>query len=336
MSSKSTPPNAIPAHLIPPVNPAQANRKSGMVAIAGRPNAGKSTILNALLGTELSIVTPKAQTTRERVNGVLTEKEGQIVFIDTPGIHRARDGGINAYMMEEVRGALHMPDFIWYLVDPDSAPKHEEAVLSMLADAKRPVILIFNKYDLKRNAEAVERLEPELLAVCAEKGIEVIETFKLSALKKRGLDPLMKKTWSMLEIGPFQYEDEDQISDKPTRFFVSEKIREQLFHLLGDEIPYCCAISIEKFDESAKPVRIEAVIYVERESQKGMVIGAGAAKIKEIGTAARKAIEAFLDTKIFLGLNVKVLKDWSKDPERLKQLGYDLPRAPKARKKLAP
>lgn len=306
-------------------------RKSGFVAIAGRPNAGKSTILNALLGTELSIVTPKAQTTRERVNGVLTEKEGQIVFIDTPGIHRAREGGINAYMMAQVRTALNMPDLIWYLVDPDSAPKHEEAVLELLVEAKRPVFIIFNKYDLKRNKDQVEILQPELLKVAAERGIEVIESFRLSALKKRGLEPLMEKTWARLEAGPFHFEDEDQISDRPTRFFVAEKIREQLFHKLGDEIPYCCAIAIDKFDEKSKPIRIEATIFVERESQKGMVIGAGAAKIKEIGTAARRTIETFLDTKIFLGLNVKVLKDWSKDPERLKQLGYDLPKSAKKR-----
>lgn len=304
-------------------------RKSGFVAIAGRPNAGKSTILNALLGTELSIVTPKAQTTRERVNGVLTEKEGQIVFIDTPGIHRARDGGINAYMMAEVRTALDHPDLIWYMVDPDSAPKHEEAVLELLVAAKCPVIIIFNKYDLKRNFGQVETLQPEMLKIAAERGINVIASFRLSALKKHGLDPLMKQTWAMLPEGPFHFEDEDQISDKPTRFFVSEKIREQLFHKLGDEIPYACAISIDKFDEQAKPIRIEATIYVERESQKGMVIGAGGAKIKELGTAARRTIEEFLDTKIFLGLNVKVLKDWSKDPERLKQLGYDLPKGKK-------
>ncbi len=318
---------------LPPIDTTEkvATRKSGFVAIAGRPNAGKSTILNALLGTELSIVTPKAQTTRERVNGVLTEKEGQIVFIDTPGIHRAREGGINAYMMAEVRSALNMPDIIWYLVDPDSAPKHEEAVLELLIEANRPVILIFNKNDLKRNFGQIESLQPEMERVMAERGIKVLATYRLSALKQHGLAPLLKTTWENLEVGPFHFEDEDQISDRPTRYFVSEKIREQLFHKLGDEIPYCCAISIDKFDEAAKPIRIEATIYVERDSQKGMVIGAAGAKIKEIGTFARKSIETFLDTKVFLGLNVKVLKDWSKDPERLRQLGYDLPKSPKKR-----
>lgn len=304
----------------------QANRKSGFVAIAGRPNAGKSTILNALLGTDLSIVTSKAQTTREAVNGVLTEKEGQIVFVDTPGIHRAKEGGINAFMMSQVRNALEEPDLIWYMIDPDSSPTYETPVLEMLENAKKPVFVIYNKADRAGNGERIRLLEPAMVKVLAERGIEVRETFRLSALKKKGLEPLLKRTWANLEVGPFHFEDEDQISDRPTRFFVAEKIREQLFLKLGEEIPYSCAIGIDKFDEKADPVRIEATIYVERESQKGMVIGAHGAKIKDIGMHARHQIDKFLDTKIFLGLQVKVLKEWSKDPERLKQLGYNLPK----------
>ena len=303
------------------------DRKSGFVAIAGRPNAGKSTILNALLGTDLSIVTSKAQTTREMVNGVLTEKEGQIVFIDTPGIHRAKEGGINAFMMSQVRNALEEPDLIWYLVDPESGPTYETPVLELLERAKAPVFLIFNKCDRKIGSDLVRALEPAMKAAMTERGIEVRETFRLSALRKRGLDVLLKKTWENLPVGPFHYEDEDQISDRPTRFFVAEKIREQLFLKLGEELPYSCAIGIDKFDESADPVRIEATIYVERESQKGMVIGAKGAKIKDIGTHARHQIDKFLGTKVFLGLQVKVLKEWSKDPERMKQLGYVLPKS---------
>lgn len=308
----------------------QADRKAGYVAIAGRPNAGKSTLMNALLGSELSIVTPKAQTTRERVHGIYTEKEGQIVFVDTPGIHRAKEGGINAYMMSEVRSALDSPDLIWYLVDPDSAAKHEETVLEILEKTRSPVYLIFNKFDLKRTHEKLGMFETEILEAAKARGIEIKEVFKLSALKKRGLEPLLKTTWNFLPAGPFFYPDEEQMSDKPTKFFVSEKIREQLFWLLGEELPYCCAISIEKFDESATPLRIEATIHVERDSQKGMVIGAGGAKIKEIGSAARANIEEFLETKIFLGLKVNVLKDWSKDPNRLRALGYDLPKTKKS------
>lgn len=318
------------SEIVNPEIPTEAPvRKSGFVAIAGRPNAGKSTILNALLGTNLSIVTSKAQTTRERVNGVLTEKAGQIVFIDTPGIHRAREGGINSFMMAEVRTALEEPDLIWYMVDPDSAPKHEAAVLELLENSGAPVFMVFNKFDLKSGQDSVRTLEPAMLAAAKERGINIKETFRLSALKKRGLDVLLKKTWEVLPVGPFHYEDEDQISDRPTRFFVSEKIREQLFLKLAEEIPYCCAIGIDNFDESSTPVRIEATIYCEHESQKGMIIGAGGQKVKDIGMHARHQIEKFLDTKIFLGLNVKVLKDWSKDPEKLRQLGYNLPKKAK-------
>ncbi|MBS1961476.1 MAG: GTPase Era [Bdellovibrionales bacterium] len=308
--------------LLAPTN----DRKSGFVAIAGRPNAGKSTILNALLGTNLSIVSSKAQTTREAVNGVLTEEEGQIVFVDTPGIHRAKDGGINAYMMAEVRTALSAPDLVWYLVDPDSAPKHELAVLEILERTKSPVFLILNKSDRPGATEKIKPLEIAMQAAMKERGIDLRGTYRLSALKRRGVETLLSATWELLPVGPFHYADEDQISDRPTRFFVAEKIREQLFTKLGEELPYACAIGIDKFDENSKPVRVEATIYVERESQKGMVIGAKGAKIKDIGMHARHQIDKFLDTKVFLGLNVKVLKDWSKDPERMRQLGYNLPK----------
>lgn len=304
-------------------------RKSGFIAIAGRPNAGKSTLLNQILGTRISIATPKAQTTRERVHGVLTEKEGQIVFIDTPGIHRAKEGGINEYMMSEVRAALDEPNLVWYLVDPGSALKHEEAVLTMLKRVKAPVLVIFNKNDLKSAQARLPLLEPEILKALEDQGTEVKGSFRLSAMKKRGLDPLMAETWKLLPTGPFHFEDEDQLSDRPTRYFVAEKIREQLFLKLGDEIPYSCAIEIEKFIEDAVPPRIEASIHVERDSQKGIVIGAGGKKIKEIGTAARHEIEDFLGGKVFLGLNVKVTPDWSKNSETLKRLGYDLPRQKK-------
>lgn len=303
-----------------------SERKSGFVAIAGRPNSGKSTLLNALLKTKISIVTPKAQTTRERVHGILTVKEGQIVFIDTPGIHNAKIGGINEFMMSEVHAALDAPDLIWYIVDPSSALKHEAVVIDLIARTKAPFILILNKNDLKRSINELPAIERELMKEFELRGINPVAVLKISAFKKRGLTELMQVTWKQLPVGPFHFADEDQLSDRPTRYFVSEKIREQLFLQLGEELPYSCAIQIEKFAEDTKPPRIEAVIHVERDSQKGMVIGAGGRKIKEIGTAARGEIEEFLGGKVFLGLNVKVLKDWSKNAESLKQLGYDLPR----------
>lgn len=304
--------------------------KVGVVAIAGRPNAGKSTLMNALLGSKISIVSEKAQTTRERVHGILTEEDrGQILFVDTPGIHRAREGGINAYMMTEVRQALDAPNLVWYLVDPNSAIIHENLVLEALVAAKAPVAIVLNKTDLKTPKANGEKLAREVEIALKEQGVDVKAVIPVSALKKRGLHDLLALTWESLPEGEPLYPDAEQISDRPVRYFVAEQIREQLFYCLGDELPYSCAVEIQKFKEEAKPLRIEAAIHVERESQKGMVIGAGGAKIKEIGTRARGTIEKFLEQKIFLGLTVKVSPDWSKDPQRLEALGYALPKAAK-------
>lgn len=312
-------------------------RKSGFVVVAGRPNVGKSTLLNQVLGTELSIVTPKAQTTRDRVLGILTEPEGQMIFLDTPGIHRAREGGINAYMMGEVREALESPSVVWYLVDPRSKVMHEELVLKTLVEsgvAKQniPVVLILNKIDIVNKDPYLKQNSDELLAKlplkAEEIGIRFSSVVQLSAKKGVGVKDLLADAWTRLQVGEFYYpDDEDAISDRPVRFFVAEKIREQLLLCLGDELPYSCAVEIESYDEKVTPPRIEAMIYVERDSQKGMVIGKGGAKLKEIGSEARKSIEAFVGHQVFLGLRVKVLKDWSKDAEVLKRLGYNLPKA---------
>ncbi len=301
--------------------------KSGFIAIIGRPNAGKSTLLNAMLQTQISIVSPKAQTTRDKILGILTEKEGQIVFVDTPGIHRAREGGINEYMVNEAKEALEAPNLVWYLVDPFSALKHEEAVLALLEKSKAPVFLLMNKIDCvgkKVSHSQLDAFEEQLNLAMKEKGIHLLESRKISSLSKTGLKELLNESWKLLPEGPFYYPDPEQVSDRPTRFFVAEKIREQLYLLLGDEVPYSCAIEIEKFDENPKLPRIEAIIHVERDSQKGIVIGQGGKKIKEIGQAARKNIEDFLGQKIFLGLKVKVLKDWSQNAESLRRIGYDI------------
>jgi GTP-binding protein Era len=300
--------------------------KSGFVAIVGRPNVGKSTLLNELLGSMLSIVTPKAQTTRERVLGILTEKEGQIVFVDTPGIHKAKDGGINEFMVSEAREALDGPSVIWYLVDPKSGMEHEKPVVEMIVKSakKTPVFLIFNKLDLisKIKDEAVLAFQKQLHTAMDEAGLHVQSEIRISALKKIGTKELLDATWALMPEGPLYYEDPDQLSDRPTRFFVSEKIREQLLLKLGEELPYSCGVEIDSFDEKAKPPRIEATIYVERESQKGIVVGKGGAKIKEIGQSARKTIEEFLGEHIFLGLKVKLLKDWTRDKQSMERMGY--------------
>jgi GTP-binding protein Era len=304
--------------------------RAGFVAICGRPNAGKSTLLNAVLESEVSIVSPKAQTTRERVLGILSSKNRQLVFVDTPGIHKAKPGGINEYMVREASQALEDVSVVWYLIDPESELKHEEVVLEILSRAKAPVFLILNKADLLKNdADSVaarDEAVDELKKKAAEKGISIERFFVVSAKKKLLLSPLLKATEEKLPESPFYYDDIDQISDRPTRFFVGEKVREQLLACLGEEVPYSCAVEIEKFDEKAKPWRIEAVIHVERDSQKGIVIGQGAKKIKEIGTKARASIEKFLGEKVFLGLKVKVLPEWTRDRSRLERLGYVLPK----------
>ena len=299
--------------------------KSGFVAIVGRPNSGKSTLMNKVLGSTLSIVTPKAQTTRERVLGILTEKEGQIVFVDTPGIHKARTGGINEYMVNEAKHALEEPSCVWYIVDPRSKLEHEKAVIELLKHSKAPVIILMNKSDLFDTfipEHQVSELQVSLEVALKAEGIDHRQTLRIAAQLRQGTENLLKNTWELMPEGPKYYDDPDQLSDRPTRFFVAELIREQLYLNLGDEIPYSCGVEIEKYDEKSKPLRIEAVIFVERDSQKGMVVGKGGSKIKEIGQAARQTIEKFIGEKIFLGLNVKLLKDWTSDVAALERMGY--------------
>ncbi len=301
--------------------------KSGFVAVIGRPNSGKSTLINQILGTRLSIVSPKAQTTREKILGILTEKQGQIVFMDTPGIHKAKDGGINEFMVGEARSAIETPGVIWYLVDPASRIEHEKTVIELLGKSgvqkRSSLMLLMTKSDLSRGA-IVGKLRGEVVQALEALGYKVHSDYMISALKDKGVKPLLEATWSILEEGPLFYPDEEQLSDRPTRFFVAEMIREKLFLHLGEEVPYSCAVEIDKFQESSKPPRIEATIYVERESQKGMVVGKGGSKIKELGQSARAEIEAFLGHKVFLGLNVKVLKEWTRSPEAMKRFGYRL------------
>lgn len=296
----------------------QKTRKAAHVAIVGRPNVGKSTLLNRVIGSKLSIVTPKAQTTRDRVLGILTEERGQIVFVDTPGIHNAKPGGINEYMVRQAEEALEGVDAVWYLIDPLSGFKYEGLVMDRIKRANAPVFVLFNKFDLK----TASPLFKEQIAA-ALPGAKMLE---ISARLGTNVEELLELTWAVAPAGEFSYPDEEQLSDRPMRFFAAEKIREQLLRQLGEELPYCCAIEIEKFEEDTKPVRIEAIIHVERDSQKGMVIGAKGAKIKAIGTEARGTLEKLIGGPVFLGLRVNVLKDWSRDEVTLKRLGYEIGR----------
>ena len=218
---------------------------------------------------------------------------------------------------------------IWYLVDPSSKLEHEEAVLALLEKAQRaPIFLLMNKVDIvqKRKdfamAQSVEQLETNLVKSMIQKQLNYRESYRISGQTKLNLSKLLSDSWNLIPEGIPYYSDPEQVSDRPTRYFVAEKIRESLFYLLGEELPYSCAVEIESFQEASQPVRIEAVIYVERESQKGMVIGHQGKKIKEIGSTAREKIEIFLEQKVFLGLKVKLLERWSQTSEGLRKIGY--------------
>jgi GTP-binding protein Era len=302
--------------------------KAGVVALVGRPNTGKSTFLNCVLQEQISIVTPKAQTTRDQVRGIRTEERGQIVFVDTPGIHRAKEGGINEYMIQEVRRALEAPDLVLYLLDPESKPEAESRVLEHLEGVESSLILVVNKTDLlKREPGRREWISSWMETVrtrLENTGVVFLGAVEISAIRGEGIDSLLDRIFQILPEGPPLYDDPESLTDRPLRFVVSEMIRKQLFMNLGDEIPYSCAVEIESFRESAKPVHISALIHVERESQKGMVIGAGGAKIKEIGSKARTEIEALVGEKVYLELRVKVLESWTRETRKMKDLGYAL------------
>lgn len=298
--------------------------RSGFVAIIGRPNSGKSTLLNAVLGSHLSAVSPKAQTTRDRLLGIHHDEQGQMVFVDTPGVHQARPGGLNEYMVKEAEHAMEGVNLIWWLVDPFSHLQYERVVLSRIQNSKCPYLLVFNKTDTRGAASAIEvvksELYPELLLSPEYQGMALI-----SARTSDGVAELLKRSWSYLDVsGPKYFEDSEQLSDRPMRYFVAEKIREQLFYCLGEEIPYACAVKLEAMKELKNITEVYAQIVVERESQKPMVIGKGGAKIKEIGIRSREALEKLLERKVMLKLEVDVIKNWTKDPRQMKLLGYQV------------
>ncbi len=285
-------------------------KKVAVVALVGRPNAGKSTLLNAILGEQISIVTPKAQTTRDQIRGIHNTPEGQLVFVDTPGIHEARPGGFNEKMMKQVTEALSDPDLIVYLIDPSSGAAHEEKVRSLIQTTRVPVIPVLTKCDLPYADEKVW-LEEWANTWRAERST-LQPLHRMSARENTGVQELLTKLYALAPLGHPLFDDEDQLTDRSVRFLSSELIRKQLFMCLGDEVPYSTAVEIDSFKEDQKPVRIEATIFVERDSQKGMVIGAGGKKIKEIGSKARAEIETLMQENVFLGLRVKVLEDWTK------------------------
>ena len=287
--------------------------KSGFVNIFGKPNAGKSTLLNAFIGEKLAIVSPKVQTTRHRIKGILTADDYQIIFSDTPGIIEPRYK-LHEKMMQAVKGSLEDADVALLIVDIKDDLKEVNDIFSSL-HLKVPAIVIINKADIVRDEEINKAKEFfEVQSYC--KSVAVI-----SALKKKGVDELLALILAYLPEGAPFYED-DNLSDLPTKFFVGELIREKIFYLYQDEIPYHAAVLVTEFKEKQTLTKIGADIILQRETQKGIVLGVGGKMIKELGTQARKDIEQFLGRKVFLELFVKVRPKWRDNELQLKEYGY--------------
>jgi GTP-binding protein Era len=289
--------------------------RSGFVAIVGRPNAGKSTLVNRLVGQKIAIVTSKPQTTRNRIQGIVTKRQGQIVFIDTPGLHEA-DSALGRQMMQEVAAALEGIDVLLLMVDASSMHPHVDDLL--LEKAKRfrgRTILALNK---------VDRLpKPKLLPLIESfsKAFEFSAIVPISALHGAGCDELLDEILKQLPQGE-PYFPEDQVTDQPERFLAAEIIREKAIQQMYHEVPYALAVVVEKYEEKPKLLRIEAVMNVERDSQKKILIGHKGEMLKKIGTEARKELEAILGSKIYLGLFVKVAPDWRENPQKVRELDW--------------
>jgi len=285
------------------MTPAAAHR-SGFVSILGRPNAGKSTLLNALLGRKLAIVADKPQTTRTLVQGVLTTPGTQIVFLDTPGIHKP-DSLLNRRMMEHVREALDQRDLLLYLADATRRPGEEDRrALDMVRRAETPVILVLTKTDLVRDKGRVLPLIEEY-----KKLHEFADYVPLSALKSDGIDILVRAVVERLPEGP-EYFPPDHVTDQPERFLAAELIREKAVRETHEEVPHSVLVTVDAWEEEGRLTRIYATIRVERDGQKGILIGARGAMLKKIGTLAREEMEALFGRRIYLDLHVRVQPGW--------------------------
>ncbi|MBP2674520.1 MAG: GTPase Era [Deltaproteobacteria bacterium] len=295
------------------------SRKSGFVALLGRPNVGKSTLMNRILGAKIAIVTPKPQTTRDRIAGIYTEDRGQIIFLDSPGIHKPHRA-LNAHMVRTAQRIGEEADIVAHLVDDREIGKAGEDALvrGILSNLSVPRLLVVNKIDRMGPSLAESRR-----AVLAKEGFYE-KSFLVSAVKGTGVDGFLSALFEMLPEGPALYPEED-LTDLPMRFIAKEVIREKLFQELEEELPYSVAVQIEEFKEEPEKslVRIRADILVERESQKGIVIGKGGGVLKKVGTASRLELEKETGGRVYLELFVKVEKEWSRNENMLRRLGYE-------------
>lgn len=292
-------------------------KRCGLVAIVGRPNVGKSTLMNHLLGQKVSITSRKPQTTRHRIHGILTRDDYQLVFADTPGIHRGHDRAINRYMNQSAKSALAGIDVVCFMVDAMKWTQADDYVLSLLPQDGTPVLLLINKID---TLEDKQQLLPHIDALARKH--DFAEVVPVSALRGQQLEQLEASLAQRLPQGDFWF-DEEQLTDRTLRFMVAEIIREKIVRQLGQEIPHQVTVEIELWQEGPKLVDIAAAILVERAGQKKILIGDKGKRIKQIGIEARQDIERLLDRKVMLNLWVKVKSGWSDDDRALRSLGYD-------------
>ena len=289
--------------------------RAGFVNIVGNPNVGKSTLSNRLVGERLSIVTSKAQTTRHRIMGIVNGEDYQIVFSDTPGVLKPKFR-LQQSMLEYSTGALVDADVLLYVTDVIESPTKNQDFLDRVAREKVPILLVINKIDLLKGND-------ELLHIIDQwkQLLPNAEVFPTSALENFNVDNIMKRIVELLPESP-PYFGKDALTDRSSRFFVTEIVREKILMTYDKEVPYATQVIVEKFDESDTAIHIMAVIYVERDTQKGIIIGHQGKMLKRVGTLARKDIETFFEKKVFLELYVKVEKDWRNQENKLRAFGY--------------
>jgi GTP-binding protein Era len=291
--------------------------RCGYVAIVGRPNVGKSTLLNYLLGQKISITSRKPQTTRHRVLGIKTEGSHQIIFVDTPGLHKAEEKAINRYMNRAASSTLRDVDVVLFVVDRTAWTEEDDMVLARVVQSGLPTLLVVNKVDLLQDKSL---LLPHLQALAEKAPFAAI--VPVSALRRQNLADLETEILRLLPESDHFF-PEEQITDRSQRFLAAEIVREKIMRQLGDELPYAVTVEIEAFAREGDILHISAVIFVERKGQKKILIGEGGSRLRSIGTDARQDMEALFDSRVMLRLWVKVKSGWSDDERALRSLGYD-------------